>query len=125
MGGATEERIRHLADCARALCAQRAAGLGDAYLRDWPNDGAPLRQTTPSALPVLAWLSSACRAGASQAAEILSALDRASAGLAWRQTYAAEDFGPALLERYGWTELIGERGPIASARIAVGFLLLG
>jgi len=29
------------------------------------------------------------------------------------------------LEKYGWTEIIGQRGPIASDRIACGFLLLG
>jgi hypothetical protein len=45
--------------------------------------------------------------------------------LEWRQTYSADDFGAAFLERYGWTELIGLRGPIASERIACGFLMLG
>ncbi len=29
------------------------------------------------------------------------------------------------LDRYGWTELLGRRGPFASERIACGFLLLG
>jgi len=29
------------------------------------------------------------------------------------------------LEKYGWTELIGLRGPITSNRVACGFLLLG
>lgn len=45
--------------------------------------------------------------------------------LAWGQTYSAEDFGAGFLKKYGWTELIGLRGPIASNRIACGFLLLG
>ena len=37
----------------------------------------------------------------------------------------SQDFGPEFLERYGWTELIGNRGIIYSNRIACGFLLLG
>src|SRR5277367_2166261 len=45
--------------------------------------------------------------------------------LEWRQTYSTDDFGAAFLERYGWTELIGLRGPIPSERVACGFLLLG
>ena len=35
------------------------------------------------------------------------------------------DFGAEFLRGYGWTELIGLRGPIASEGVAVGFLLLG
>jgi hypothetical protein len=45
--------------------------------------------------------------------------------ITWGQTYSAEDFGHAFLERYGWTELIGLRGPIASDLMACGFLFLG
>ena len=52
-------------------------------------------------------------------------MEDASPRLAWRQTYSVADFGPEFHERYGWTELVGERGPIASEKIAVGFLLLG
>lgn len=59
------------------------------------------------------------------AADVLAGLQAASPRLTWRQTYGPEDFGSDFLERYGWTELIGERGPIVSEKIAVGFLLLG
>jgi hypothetical protein len=45
--------------------------------------------------------------------------------LTWNQTYSAEDFGAGFLEKYGWTEFIGQRGPIASYRMACGVLLLG
>ena len=45
--------------------------------------------------------------------------------LTWGQTYSAEDFGVRFLEKYGWTEFIGQRGPIASNLMACGFLLLG
>ena len=45
--------------------------------------------------------------------------------LAWRQSYAAADFGPAFLDRYGWSELVGPSGPLASDDMTCGFLVLG
>ena len=45
--------------------------------------------------------------------------------LRWAQTYTRDDFESRFLDRYGWSELIGLRGPFASDSIAVGFLLLG
>ena len=45
--------------------------------------------------------------------------------LTWGQTYSAEDFGAGFLEKYGWTEFIGLRGPFASDRMACGVLFLG
>jgi hypothetical protein len=58
-------------------------------------------------------------------ATLVSALVAIAPALEWRQTYSREDFGARFLERYGWTEIVGLRGPIASAKIACGFLLLG
>jgi mannose-6-phosphate isomerase-like protein (cupin superfamily) len=101
-----------------------AGELAAAFLHDW-RSRARWRVTAPRALPVLRWLNPACRAGSTGAAEVLAALEAASPRLAWRQTYGPEDFGADFLERYGWTELMGKRGPIMSDRIAVGFLLLG
>ncbi|MGD9362974.1 MAG: hypothetical protein PVH85_29185 [Desulfobacterales bacterium] len=34
--------------------------------------------------------------------------------IAWGQTYSAQDFGLGFLGKYGWSELTGLRGPIAS-----------
>lgn len=45
--------------------------------------------------------------------------------LSWRQTYTDAHIYSDFLQRYGWTELIGLRGPVASDRLAAGFLLLG
>ena len=95
------------------------------FLSDWPDRLSLRRTLAPSALPALQWLGPACRMGWPPAAEVLAGLEAASGSLAWRQTYAAGDFGPEFLARYGWSELIGERGAIASDTIAVGFLLLG
>ena len=45
--------------------------------------------------------------------------------IAWGQTYSAEDFGVEFLKNYGWTEFIGQRGPIPSEQMACGVLMLG
>ena len=60
-----------------------------------------------------------------QTRPVLNALRGASAGLAWRQTYGAADFGADFLQGYGWSEFIGLRGPVPSTVVACGVLLLG
>jgi hypothetical protein len=74
---------------------------------------------------VLRWLAAACGEGPETADAVLSRLLAAAPGLAWSRTYDASAFGADFLERYGWTELVGQRGPIPSDRLAAGFLLLG
>ena len=56
---------------------------------------------------------------------LVAALNRAAALLAWRQTYTRAQVGAAFLDNYGWTELIGLRGPVPGTTFACGFLLLG
>jgi mannose-6-phosphate isomerase-like protein (cupin superfamily) len=58
-------------------------------------------------------------------APLVALLAASAERLRWAQTYTRDDFEPRFLDRYGWSELIGLRGPVASDRIAVGFLLLG
>lgn len=84
-----------------------------------------LRHPEPSGLPVLAWLD-ALPAGAAEetAVPVVELIDTALE-LRWSQTYAAADFGPVFLERYGWTELAGQRGPFQSDEIAAGLMMLG
>ncbi len=43
----------------------------------------------------------------------------------WRQTYPADSVGRDFLQNYGYSELLGPTGPLAAARIACGFLVLG
>jgi len=95
------------------------------FLKDWPAVPFKMRQASPNYLPVLSYLPAALKAAHDQSRPIVQMLVSLSPNLAWGQTYAAGDFGPDFLERYGWTELIGLRGPIPSERIACGFLLLG
>jgi mannose-6-phosphate isomerase-like protein (cupin superfamily) len=95
------------------------------FLADWTEPALPDRQPAPAGLPVLRWLPDAARLAPAATAPLVRALAQAAGHLAWRQTYTADDLGPEFLERYGWTELVGLRGPVASERLACGFLLLG
>ena len=100
-----------------------AAGAGEA-LAGWP-ELCVTRAIEPATLPVCAVLQAAAQGAPAAFAPLLAGLCEGAAGLRWGQTYGAADFGAAFLRGYGWTELIGLRGPIASDDVAVGFLLLG
>ena len=104
-------------------------GLNDTHLNtflaDWPSPNSELRPVYPNALPVLSWMPAAVKAAGKQTAFMVNMLVPLAKHLTWGQTYSAEDFGAGFLEKYGWTEFIGQRGPIASDRMACGVLLLG
>jgi hypothetical protein len=104
-------------------------GLNDphlnCFLADWPPANCRTRSVEPQALPVLSWMPAAIAAPGKVAELIVNMLASLANHLTWGQTYSAEDFGSGFLEKYGWTELIGLRGPIASDRLACGFLFLG
>lgn len=103
--------------------ALRRRGLASA-LEGWP-DLVAGRRVEPATLPVCDVLPVAARGAAGDLAPLLAGLRDGAARLRWGQTYGTADFGEAFLRGYGWTELIGLRGPIPSDRVAVGFLLLG
>ncbi|MGB0387379.1 MAG: dimethylsulfonioproprionate lyase family protein [Ardenticatenaceae bacterium] len=96
-----------------------------AFLEEWPQEGGASRVVSPCRLPVLAWMAEMVEAASTETEALVAQLAASVDYLAWGQTYSSNDFGVAFLERYGWTELIGQRGPIASEQIACGFLLLG
>lgn len=106
----------------QVLQAVRAAFEGHPgaarFLADWP-EPVVSRHLEPRQLPVCRWLDAMGEGG------LVTLLREAAPGLTWRQTYGAADFGAAFLEGYGWSEFIGQRGPVASERIACGVLLLG
>jgi hypothetical protein len=97
----------------------------NSFLANWPSLNCEKRSVFPRPLPVLSWIPAAVKAADNKVRAIADKLASLAHDLAWGQTYSAEDFGAGFLENYGWTELIGLRGPIASDRIACGFLLLG
>jgi mannose-6-phosphate isomerase-like protein (cupin superfamily) len=90
----------------------------------WPGL-AVVRATQPRRLPVCRWLASLEPHAASETRPLVREFVAAAEYLEWRQTYSAADFGPEFLDSYGWTELIGLRGPIPSEIVACGFLMLG
>ncbi|MBZ9605776.1 dimethylsulfonioproprionate lyase family protein [Phyllobacterium chamaecytisi] len=118
-GAEVSERLARL-----VLDLLMAMAVPERFLNDWPALNAT-RRGTPQQLPVLAWLDELADRTSPILAPLLKEISRAAPKLEWRQTYKAEDFGPEFLNRYGWTELIGLRGPIASTKIACGILLLG
>ncbi len=96
-----------------------------AFLADWPTEIEVSRELAPQALPALDWMPQAMQATHADTEPLVRQLLAAQGHLCWKQTYVAEDFGADFLERYGFLELIGLRGPVASDRIACGVLMLG
>jgi len=95
------------------------------FIAAWPMAPAINRAWERRELPVLRWLSNLPALANDATRPITELLVKLAPHLRWRQTYGIEDFGADFLQRYGWTELVGTRGPIASDEIAVGFLMLG
>jgi len=118
------EASRDLAAQTRLLLDSLAAPELSRVLADWPS-ATQSRAVEPCALPVLRWLPEAAGDAPRFSETLVHSLCRAAPSLAWRQTYAASDVGTEFLEKYGWSELIGARGPIPSEHIACGWLLLG
>lgn len=85
----------------------------------------PARALAPRPLPVLAWRGELENKAAPETRALTAAVATAAEGLAWGQTYRAKDISEAFLARYGWCELLGQRGHFASEAIALGVLLLG
>jgi hypothetical protein len=109
-------RIKHLLD------SLEAPALAP-FLMEWPCN-AGHRAVTAAALPVLRWLPDIAGDSAAFGIDLVAAVCR-DATLAWRQSYSVNEVGAAFLDNYGWSEILGEIGPLASGRIACGFLLLG
>ncbi len=97
----------------------------ESFLTDWPSAICITRPVLPHGLPVLSRLPAAVKAAGKNTEGIVKLLAAQANRIAWGQTYSAQDLGVGFLEKYGWTELIGLRGPIASNRVACGFLFLG
>jgi hypothetical protein len=95
-----------------------------AFLENWPVLKAA-RTTHSQSLPVCRWLPRLEALAAPGTRALVQEFVATAPVLEWRQTYSAADFGATFIERYGWTELVGLRGPIPSETIACGFLMLG
>jgi hypothetical protein len=94
------------------------------FLADWPRTYRS-RAVPAASLPVLRWLPKIGADGTAFAVDVVAAVCRAAHSMSWRQTYSLQDVDAAFLDNYGWSEILGEIGPIAGGRIACGLLLLG
>ena len=97
----------------------------NSFLANWPAPNCQMRSVIPRTLPVLSWMPAAGKAAGKSTELLVNRLSSLASQLAWGQTYSEQDFGAGFLEKYGWTEFIGLRGPIASDRMACGVLFLG
>jgi mannose-6-phosphate isomerase-like protein (cupin superfamily) len=122
-------RLTNPADGLAGLSRTLLEGLDDPvlapFLTEWPEPDAERRQVASRSLPVLRWLGGLPSAAVATTRPLVDRLVATAGDLAWGQTYSAADLSAGFLDRYGWSELIGLRGSIASDRIACGVLLLG
>jgi hypothetical protein len=81
--------------------------------------------TSAVKLPVLGWMADVAGDEDIFGASIVADLCRHAQSLTWRQTYTARDTGEEFMRNYGYAEILGPGAPLAAARIACGFLLLG
>lgn len=119
-----ETTARALAETIERLLESMPQPAFAPFLAHWP--AAPGHRAVHAAdLPVLRWLPEIAHDAAAFGVELVAAVCRASPLLAWRQTYTALELGAGFLDDYGWSEILGASGPLASERVACGFLLLG
>lgn len=115
------------------LDAVRDFALGHAHpdvarfheaMRDWGEDW---RAVDASYLPAAAYLDTALAGAEGRARELLSRFDRHRHVLRWEQSYRREDglVPQAMLDGYGFAEIIGQRGPFISERIRAGIGIWG
>jgi len=124
--GRTHDRtVEALVRAAHELLAASGDPTTAAFLSLWPVQTSPTRRLPPRELPVLGWIDALEDVAVPATGALVRMFVDAARSLHWAQTYGPDDFGASFLERYAWTELIGLRGPVASAQIAAGFLLLG
>jgi len=126
LGGSTapDPGASALADRTKALLRSLPGSVLEPFLKDWPVKE-QWRRITPSSLSVLRWLPQV-RAGApALSSDLVDEVCRGAAHRAWRQTYKVPDVDGEFLRNYGWFELAGLHGELASTRVACGFLLLG
>ncbi|MEA3151098.1 MAG: histidine ammonia-lyase [Gammaproteobacteria bacterium] len=98
------------------------------FLASWPAAGPTepaLLDVIASTLPVLRWLPSIAHDRQDLGAPVIDALCQLAPSLAWRQTYTADELGPAFMRDYGYTEIIGPSAMLRTETMACGFLLLG
>ena len=121
----SEVQVTRLVTATRDLLRSLAEPSLQPFLDDWPEYSLPTRPVEPNSLPIVQWLAGVARHDVPQTRPLVELIAEFSGRLTWGKTYGEEDFGAEFLERYGWSEFIGRRGPVASERLACGVLVLG
>lgn len=119
--GHTNILLGHL----RHLLSEQNSSIINEFAALLPTKAAPLRQLKPTSLPVVSWLPHTHENCGAPAKALIGHLLEVADTLSWGQTYGASDFGDKFLRGYGWSEFIGQRGPIQSDKLACGILFLG
>ena len=93
-------------------------------IRDWGKRWQPV---TASQLPVMDFLPHILESAEPLAKPLLDCFCGHATELHWEQSYRREDglVSDAMLDAYGFAEIIGARGPFVSDRIRAGLALLG
>jgi quercetin dioxygenase-like cupin family protein len=110
----------------RALLQELHAGaqsIPDSFLEDWPAITS-FRSVLPAPLPVLDWLVGMTERAVPLTGSVVRTLVRTAGRLRWSQSYRVPAVSETFLRNYGWTELLGLTGPVASEHLAAGFLML-
>jgi hypothetical protein len=124
-GGEASNAAGLIAPTRALLDSIRAPALAP-FLAEWPvASPSEHRSVVPASLPVLRWLPELKSDAPAFSRGVVNDIDRAAPFMAWRRTYTEADVGAAFLENYGWSEIVGTSGPLASERVACGFLVLG
>jgi hypothetical protein len=110
------------------LASTRAPALAP-FLAEWPAANAALpnklRPVEPSTIPVLRYLPDLNSHAPAFGDHLVHDIVLAAPFMAWRRTYTEPDVSAAFLQNYGWSEIVGTSGPLASEKVACGFLILG
>lgn len=90
----------------------------------WP-DVTRVKTSEPLTLPVQTHMDRIIDQAPSATMSVLKHIADTQSLFQWGQTYTEHEASRAFLDQYGWAEIIGRKGPIASGALAVGLLLLG
>jgi mannose-6-phosphate isomerase-like protein (cupin superfamily) len=88
-------------------------------LREWGQDWI---ETTPAYLPAADFLADAISVSTVRGRQLLASFEQHKSRLRWEQSYRKQDglVPQAMLDGYGFAEIIGQQGPFVSDRIRAG-----
>ncbi|SDR45728.1 Dimethlysulfonioproprionate lyase [Rhizobiales bacterium GAS191] len=124
--GSNAKAVDRLFGAAKTFIGNRRELEAEPFKRLLDGWGTERVELPPTTLPVLESLDGTLANSCAATVDLVELLVRDSAHLNWRQTYDDSDpAGAKLLERYGWTELVGNKGPLISRRLRLGFVIWG